>query len=362
MLVHVGPWALAHVRSAEGRRTASVLNSLEAFLEQRPDEIPENGVVAAGPLNDFVAQATSPRTRRRKERAREEKRSALSDSQKMRLQASRSVDPSARTETPVRPVSVSIVDPSSPTRQPSLLTLDSELDMKALLKLAIESGDIPRNPYKTVPAPMPPSPLSDTAAVHRATLASLLDDGDPRALFRDSHLISTGAFSAVYAAERLSDGLPVALKKIVRSQIDPGDLLAEVEVLKSLSHPNLVACYGAYEAAEGRELWIAMERMSDVTLETVALLFPQQPLDEPKIAYVCFEMLKGLAYMHMHHRVHRDVKSSNVLLNAAGDVKLADFGFVVELTLEKSKRRSSVGTSYWEAPEVIAGEAYDTSC
>ena len=44
--------------------------------------------------------------------------------------------------------------------------------------------------------------------------------------------------------------------------------------------------------------------------------------------------------MHEHHRLHRDIKSDNILIDAIeGKVKLADFGFAVGLTLEENKRK-----------------------
>jgi len=83
-------------------------------------------------------------------------------------------------------------------------------------------------------------------------------------------------------------------------------------------------------------------------------------LNEGQIAHVCLSTLKSLSYIHAHHRIHRDIKSDNILLNSRGDVKIADFGYAAQLTQEQQKRRTVVGTPYWMAPELIRGHDYGT--
>jgi len=76
------------------------------------------------------------------------------------------------------------------------------------------------------------------------------------------------------------------------------------------------------------------------------------------IAHVCLQTLDGLKYIHSLHRIHRDIKSDNILVGAKGEVKLADFGYAAQLTEQKSKRNTIVGTPYWMAPELIRGQEY----
>ena len=66
-------------------------------------------------------------------------------------------------------------------------------------------------------------------------------------------------------------------------------------------------------------------------MQTV-LVFIGIILTEPQIAFVLTESLKALSYIHSMHRLHRDIKSDNILLSEDGDIKLADFGFAVQLT------------------------------
>ncbi|KFP82884.1 Serine/threonine-protein kinase PAK 3, partial [Acanthisitta chloris] len=68
--------------------------------------------------------------------------------------------------------------------------------------------------------------------------------------------------------------------------------------------------------------------------------------------------LQGLDFLHSKLVIHRDIKSSNILLGLDGSIKLADFGISARLTSEECKLTSTVGTVYWMAPEVFTGKPY----
>ncbi len=69
------------------------------------------------------------------------------------------------------------------------------------------------------------------------------------------------------------------------------------------------------------------------SLTSVIQDFRELPLSA--ITYILMQLLRGIAHLHSKKQVHRDLKSDNILVNKKGEIKIADFGFAAQLTLEK---------------------------
>ena len=82
-------------------------------------------------------------------------------------------------------------------------------------------------------------------------------------------------------------------------------------------------------------------------------------IPEEVMSFILYEVLNGLICLHNNHRIHRDIKSDNILLSLNGDVKLGDFGYAAQLTTDQDHRKSIVGTPSWMAPELANGSGYD---
>ncbi|KAL1122380.1 hypothetical protein AAG570_003785 [Ranatra chinensis] len=180
-------------------------------------------------------------------------------------------------------------------------------------------------------------------------IAELFDKDDPEKRFEDLREIGHGSFGAVYHARCLVTKEIVAIKKMSymgkQSNEKWLDILKEIRFLRQLEHPNTVQYKGCY--LRDNNAWLVMEYCLGSASDIIEV--HKRPLKEDEIAAICEGVLRGLHYLHLLGRIHRDVKAGNILLTENGTVKLADFGSASI----KCPANSFVGTPYWMAPEVI---------
>eukprot|EP00162_Nutomonas_longa_P015574 comp22353_c0_seq3/m.53937 comp22353_c0_seq3/g.53937 ORF comp22353_c0_seq3/g.53937 comp22353_c0_seq3/m.53937 type:complete len:449 (+) comp22353_c0_seq3:31-1377(+) len=203
-------------------------------------------------------------------------------------------------------------------------------------------------------APKKAEPAS-AAGGKKPSLNELISKEDPRKLFNVGKKVGEGSSGTVYLGTRKSDNFPIAIKsRVFDAKVDVKHVENEIYMMKINKHPNVVEYIDTF--ITGEELWIVMEYVSGGALTDLLSLCE---MSEPQIAKICKEILIALEYLHENNRIHRDIKSDNVLMGEDGKVKLADFGYCAQLIDSKDHRKSMVGTPYWMAPEVIRGFEYD---
>jgi hypothetical protein len=133
--------------------------------------------------------------------------------------------------------------------------------------------------------------------------------------------------------------------------------LRETETAASLEHPNVVPVHDAGE--EDGRLYLAMRYVDGVDL--AALLRADGFLEPRRAVAICAQIAAALDAAHARGLVHRDVKPSNVLLDADEHVYLADFGLTRRLADDGSPQLDgrSLGTPAYVAPEQLEGEPVD---
>uniref|UniRef100_UPI00358E489B TRAF2 and NCK-interacting protein kinase-like isoform X3 n=1 Tax=Myxine glutinosa TaxID=7769 RepID=UPI00358E489B len=139
------------------------------------------------------------------------------------------------------------------------------------------------------------------------------------------------------------------------------ELKLEISMLQKYSnHPNIATFYGAFvkKGPNNQEdlLWLVMEYCGAGSVTDMIKSNKGHSLKEEWIAYICREILKGLAHLHQHRVIHRDIKGQNVLLTEKAEVKLVDFGVSAQLDRTMGRNNTFIGTPYWMAPEVIVCE------
>ena len=176
--------------------------------------------------------------------------------------------------------------------------------------------------------------------------------------------VGRGGMGVVYKAARRSDNATVALKMMNHGLLYRPEAVKrfarEADVLMALVHPSIAGIYERFTAY--RTHFLAMEFCEGTTLKQRIAI--EGALDEAVVRRVVGQLADALRYVHSRGLIHRDVKPANVILSAAGALKLVDFGLARPdptwdegggVTADSvSATLTCVGTPRYMAPEQLA--------
>ncbi|KAK3255789.1 hypothetical protein CYMTET_35050 [Cymbomonas tetramitiformis] len=167
--------------------------------------------------------------------------------------------------------------------------------------------------------------------------------------------VGRGASAKVWRAICLPFNEVVAVKILDLERQEPAnmeEIRRETQTMTLLSHPNLVKSYCSFVTEQS--LWVIMPYLAGGSCLNLLKWAHPKGFDEVLIATILKAVLQALDYCHRNGLIHRDIKAGNILLDASGIIKIADFGVSASNWGSQDKRHQTfVGTPCWMAPEVM---------
>jgi serine/threonine protein kinase len=166
-------------------------------------------------------------------------------------------------------------------------------------------------------------------------------------------------YATVFKGKERTSGGTVALKEIHLDSEEgtPSTAIREISLMKELKHDNIVSLQDVIHTEN--KLMLVFEYMDK---DLKKYMDTNGPLTADKIKSFMFQLLRGVAFCHERHVLHRDLKPQNLLINKKGELKLADFGLARAFGIPVNTFSNEVVTLWYRAPDVLMGSrSYDTS-
>ena len=173
------------------------------------------------------------------------------------------------------------------------------------------------------------------------------------------HFLGSGTYSNVYVARCIPNNRLVAVKQIDLEQcpLDIATLRADISFWSSTTHPNMISYICSF--VEGSVLWFLTEYVDGGSvLDIIHFSFQTGLRDEVLLATILRGVIQFLVHFHEQRRIHRDIRTNNILLTSDGNVKVGGFWIsasLIESGQRKRARFTVVGTPGYAAPEVLEG-------
>jgi len=175
--------------------------------------------------------------------------------------------------------------------------------------------------------------------------------------FHKLNKIEEGTYGVVYRARDKETGEIVALKKLKMDREREGfpmTSLREIKILMTFKHPHIVDVREVVVGNNLNHIFIVMEFV-DHDLKTL-MEEMRSPFAISEIKTLMQQLLEATAYLHDNWVIHRDLKTSNLLFNNHGMLKVADFGLAREYGSPLKPYTHNVVTLWYRAPELLLGQ------
>ena len=193
------------------------------------------------------------------------------------------------------------------------------------------------------------------------------EKGNPSKKYKPTKMLGSGSFGSVYEAKNTIFQNVVAMKVIKKdpnNELDEQEIRNEIDILKKLSHPNIVKIYEFYISKS--HYYIVTEFCKEGELFS----YIKNKYSERQLAVLFYQVFSGLWYLHDNKILHRDIKLENIMIsrketdNETGEelfwAKIIDFG-TAKIFEKNKKEKDVVGSSYYIAPEVLK-QNYNEKC
>ena len=172
--------------------------------------------------------------------------------------------------------------------------------------------------------------------------------------------VHEGTYGEVYKARDVNSGERKAVKRIKKeTNFGPNGIsvvfLREISILRSLNHPNIVKIEEIVtsETSQETSIYIIMEYIPHEMRYLNKHLGISFSI--PQVKCIMYQLLNGVAELHKRYIFHRDLKTSNILYDNKGRIKICDFGLARHYHEEQIKYSGNVVTLWYRSPELLFG-------
>jgi serine/threonine-protein kinase len=183
-----------------------------------------------------------------------------------------------------------------------------------------------------------------------------------RGVLDEVEKVASGGMSHIFKARQPSLNRYIVVKKLKDELFNNPETLErfrrEAKALASVLHQNIAHVYDFVES--GRDSFLLMEYIDGIDLSTVIQKVGNLPSNVS--AAILLNVARGVSYIHAYHLIHRDIKPGNIRLTTRGEVKLMDFGIVMDIENTSLTRPGMmVGSPSYLSPEQVLGDVITPS-